>query len=114
MRDDKISTKSDIVNVYPTKGTHWVMFVNEFCFDSYGCPPPLNIMSFINNGFYSEYHFQKNDGQSMSSIRNANPDINKKLQVRIIIKISVFYTKQQTNSMSSFLKKLIKISVFRN
>ena len=62
MRDDKISTKSDIVNVYPTKGTHWVMFVNEFCFDSYGCPPPLNIMSFINNGFYSECHFQKNDG----------------------------------------------------
>ena len=36
------------------------MFVNEFHFDSYGCPPPLNIMSFINNGFYSEYQIQKN------------------------------------------------------
>ena len=35
------------------------MFVNEFYFDSYGCPPPLNIMSFINNGFYSEYQIQK-------------------------------------------------------
>ena len=35
------------------------MFVNEFLFDSYGCPPPLNILSFINKGIYSEYQIQK-------------------------------------------------------
>ena len=61
MRDDKFTTTSGIVNLHPFKGTHWVMFVNEFYFDSYGCPPPLNIMSFFNNGFSSEYQFQKND-----------------------------------------------------
>ena len=61
MRDDKFTTPSGIVNLHPTKGTHWVMFVNEFYFDSYGCPPPQNRMSFINDGFYSEYQSKKND-----------------------------------------------------
>ena len=61
MRDDNFTTPSGIVNLLPTKGTHWVMFANEFYFDSYGCPPPLNIMSFNNNGFYSEYQIQKID-----------------------------------------------------
>ena len=61
MRDDKFTTPSGIVNLHPTKGTHWVMFVNEFYFDSNGCPPPLNIMSFNNNDSYSKYQFQKND-----------------------------------------------------
>ena len=61
MRDDKFTTTSGIVNLHPTKGTHWVMFINEFYFDSYGCPPPLNILSFIESGFYSEYQIQKND-----------------------------------------------------
>ena len=28
MRDDKFTTDSGIVNLHPTKGTHWVMFVN--------------------------------------------------------------------------------------
>ena len=28
MRDDKFTTTSGIVNLHPTKGTHWVMFVN--------------------------------------------------------------------------------------
>ena len=27
MRDDKVTTDSGIVNLHPTKGTHWVMFV---------------------------------------------------------------------------------------
>ena len=61
MRDDKFTTDSGIVNLHPTKGTHWVMFVNEFYFDSYGCPPPLNITKQINNGIYSEYQIQKDD-----------------------------------------------------
>ena len=66
MRDDKFTTTSSgsfagIVNLHPTKGTHWVMFINAFYFDSYGCPPPLNIMKQIKNGFYSEYQIQKKD-----------------------------------------------------
>ena len=55
MRDDKFITTSGIVNLHPTKGTHWVMFTNQNYFDSYGCPPPLNITKQINNGIYSEY-----------------------------------------------------------
>ena len=61
MRDDKFTTTKGIVNLHPTEGTHWVMFVNEFYFDSYGCPPPLNITKQINNGIYSEYQIQKDD-----------------------------------------------------
>ena len=61
MRDDKFTTDSGIVNLHPTKGTHWVMYTNKHYFDSYGCPPPLNIMSFINKGIYSEYQIQKDD-----------------------------------------------------
>ena len=61
MRDDKFTTTSGIVNLHPTKGTHWVMFSDKFYFDSYGCPPPTNILNHINNGIYSEYQIQKND-----------------------------------------------------
>ena len=61
MRDDKFTTDSGIVNLHPTKGTHWVMFTNQNYFDSYGCPPPLNITKQINNGIYSEYQIQKDD-----------------------------------------------------
>ena len=61
MRDGKFTTTSGIVNLHPTKGTHWVMFINEYYFDSYGCPPPLNITKQINNGIYSEYQIQKDD-----------------------------------------------------
>ena len=61
MRDDKFIFTSGIVNLHPTKGTHWVMFTNQNYFDSYGCPPPLNITKQINNGIYSEYQIQKDD-----------------------------------------------------
>ena len=43
------------------EATHWVMYTNKDYFDSYGCPPPRNMMSFINKGFYSEYHIQSKD-----------------------------------------------------
>ena len=61
MRDDKFTTDSGIVNLHPTKGTHWVMFTNQNYFDSYGCPPPTNILNHINNGIYSEYQIQTTD-----------------------------------------------------
>ena len=61
MRDDKFITTSGIVNLHPTKGTHWVMFTNQNYFDSYGCPPLTNILNHINNGIYSEYQIHKDD-----------------------------------------------------
>ena len=54
MRDDKFTTPSGIVNLFPTKGTHWVIYTNQNYFDSYGCPPPLNITKQNNNSIYSE------------------------------------------------------------
>ena len=61
MRDNKFNTTSGIVNLHPTKGTHWVMYKNQNYFDSYGCPPPTNILNHIKNGIYSEYQIQTND-----------------------------------------------------
>ena len=29
MRDDQFTTTSGIVNLHPTKGTHWVMYTNK-------------------------------------------------------------------------------------
>ena len=59
MRDDKFTATSGIVNLHPTKGTHWVRFVKEFYCDSYGCPPPTNILNHIKKGIYSEYQIQE-------------------------------------------------------
>ena len=36
MEDDAFTTNSSIVTLHPTKGTHWVMFVDEFYFNFYG------------------------------------------------------------------------------
>ena len=36
-----------IVNLHPSKGTHWFVSINEKRFDSYGCSPPQNLSKFI-------------------------------------------------------------------
>ena len=73
MRDDNITTTAGIVNLHPTKGTHWVMLTseapsvqsasgtNQNYFDSLGRAPPTNILNHIKKGIYSEYQIQKND-----------------------------------------------------
>ena len=65
MRDDDLTTKSGIVNLHPSKGTHWVLYTNQYYFDSYGCPPPINILNQIKDKHgvctYSEYKIQKDD-----------------------------------------------------
>ena len=43
LRDGFYESDIGIVNLDPGKGTHWVCFINEFYFDSYGCPPPQNL-----------------------------------------------------------------------
>ena len=58
--------KSDVGNVklHPSKGTHWVCYINEKYFDSYGCVCPKKLSKFTikRNGScsYSEYQIQKN------------------------------------------------------
>ena len=40
LRDGSFSSDFGIVNLHPAKGTHWVCYINENYFDSYGCVPP--------------------------------------------------------------------------
>ena len=65
LRDGLFSSDIGMVNLHPSKGTHWVCFINENYFDSYGCAPPKKLSKFIikQNGYclYSEYQIQKND-----------------------------------------------------
>ena len=64
LRDGPFESHIGIVNLHPSKGTHWVLYVNENYFDSYGCAPPKKLSKFIikRNGYclYSEYQIQKN------------------------------------------------------
>ena len=50
-----VSSDIGIVNVHPTKETHWVAYVNEKYFDSYGCLLPNKLAKFTleRNGFCS-------------------------------------------------------------
>ena len=65
LKDGSFSSDIGIVNLHPSKGTHWVSYLNENYFDSYGCAPPEKLSKFIikRNGYclYSEYQIQKND-----------------------------------------------------
>ena len=65
MRDDNFTTTVGIVNLHPYKGTHWVLYINKFYFDSYGIIPPLSIHTHIKSKYktliYSEYKIQNND-----------------------------------------------------
>ena len=40
LRDGPFKSDIGIVNLRPSKGTHWVCYINENYFDSYGCVPP--------------------------------------------------------------------------
>ena len=65
LRDGSFSSDIGIVNLHPSKGTHWVCYINEHYFDSYGCVFPKKLSKFIikRNGYclYSEYQIKKND-----------------------------------------------------
>ena len=47
LRDGSFSGDIGIVNLHPTKGTHWVCYINENYFDSYGCVCPKKLSKFI-------------------------------------------------------------------
>ena len=65
LRDGPFESDIGIVNLHPSKGTHWVCYINENYFDSYGCSPPKKLSKFVikRNSYclYSEYQIQKND-----------------------------------------------------
>ena len=62
LRDGRFLNDIGIVNLHPLEGTHWILYVNENYFDSYGCAPPKKLSKFIikRNGYclYSEYKIQ--------------------------------------------------------
>ena len=59
LRDRPFSIDIGIVNLHPPQGTHWVCYINEKFFDSYGvvCPKKLAKFFIKRNGFclYSKY-----------------------------------------------------------
>ena len=63
LRDGPFESDIGIVNLHPSKGTHWVCYINENYFVSYGCSPPKKLSKFIikRNKYcvYSEYQIQK-------------------------------------------------------
>ena len=70
LRDGPFSSDIGIVNLHPSKGSHWVCYKNENYFDSYGviCPKKLSKFIIKRNGYclYSEYQIQKNDSYCAS------------------------------------------------
>ena len=65
LRDGPFESDIRIVNLHPSKGTHWASYINESYFDLYGCVCPKKLSKFIIKriGYclYSEYQIQKND-----------------------------------------------------
>ena len=65
LRDGSFKSDIGIVNLHPSKDTHWVCYINETYFDSYGVVCPKKLAKFIikRNGYClcSEYQIQKND-----------------------------------------------------
>ena len=45
LRDGPFSSDIGIVNLYPSKGTHWVCYINENYFDSYGVAVQRNYLN---------------------------------------------------------------------
>ena len=62
LRDGPFATDEEIVNLHPTNGTHWVAYINQNYFDSYGCSLPNKLSKFILRGIgsclYSEYKIE--------------------------------------------------------
>ena len=46
-REGQFSSDLRILNFQPSKGTHWVAYINEYYFDSYGCVCPKKLSMFF-------------------------------------------------------------------
>ena len=62
LRDGPFSSDVGVVNLHPSRGTHWVGFIHERYFDSYGVTPPKTLSIFIikrkEHCLFSEYKEQ--------------------------------------------------------
>ena len=47
LRNGPFKTDIGIVNLHPTKGTHWEVYIHENYSDSYGCSPPQKLPKFF-------------------------------------------------------------------
>ena len=47
--DGPFESDIGIVNLHLSKGSHWVVYINENYYDSYGCVPPKKLSKFIIN-----------------------------------------------------------------
>ena len=47
LRDAPFESDTGIVNLRPSKGTHWVVYINEIYSDSNGCAPPKKLSKII-------------------------------------------------------------------
>ena len=44
LTDGDFSRNYGIVNLHPSRGTHWVCYIKDCYSDSYGCSPPKNFL----------------------------------------------------------------------
>ena len=62
LKDGPFKSDIGIVNLNPSKGTYWVLYINQNYLDSYGAAPPEKLSDFImkRNGIcmFSEYKIQ--------------------------------------------------------
>ena len=49
LRDRPFSSDIGIVNLHPSKGTHWVLYNKDCFFVSYGCSPPKKLLNYLKN-----------------------------------------------------------------
>ena len=47
LKDGPRSIAVGIVNLLPSKGSHWVAYINENSFDSHACSPPEKVTKLI-------------------------------------------------------------------
>ena len=47
LRDGPFKSDIGIVNLHPSRGSHWACYINENCFDSYGVVCPKKLSKFI-------------------------------------------------------------------
>ena len=45
LTDGDFSTDYGIANLHPSIGSHWVLYIKDCYFDSYGCPPPIKFLN---------------------------------------------------------------------
>ena len=64
LRDGPLSSDIGIVILHPSQGTHWVTYINENFFDSYGCVPPTKLSKFIKKTEWTLFIFRMQNTRS--------------------------------------------------